>query len=188
MSRLPPTFTSIYRLFLRTSSASVLHHGSSTSNLRKLWRPAFEDAARVIGELQNSSLTTARRGELEFWLQAWNLRIDNTLAILYTSGKSKGLSHRLTRNLALLVRGEQARVDYELLPVWKSNLNTTDPLYRADFRDPQYAASQKRQMEAAPAWDAMQEVIRMAEGRHGITLGRMILKRSKFRVDEANNS
>ncbi|KAJ7840536.1 hypothetical protein B0H14DRAFT_2785033, partial [Mycena olivaceomarginata] len=71
---LPSDFTSLYRLFLRTSSASVLHQNKSTKTL-------------------------LRRNEVEIWLQTWHLRIDNTLALLYTSCKTCGLSHRLTRNL-----------------------------------------------------------------------------------------
>ncbi|KAJ6631393.1 hypothetical protein B0H10DRAFT_1772943 [Mycena sp. CBHHK59/15] len=184
MSQLPPTFTSLYRLFLRTSSASVLHHRTTTSNLRKLWRPSFEDAARVTVRLQSYSLSAVKRNELEIWLQTWHYRIDNTLAMLYTSCKTRGLSHQLSRNLGLLVRAEQARVNLEKLPVWKAKLSAGAPEYQSDFRDPHLKGARKRYLDRAHAWDAIEEVVRMAEGAHGFSLGRMALKKTRFRSVE----
>ena len=48
MTQLRPEFTSVYRLFLRTVSAAVLHHPQATRNLRRLWRPIFESGARRV--------------------------------------------------------------------------------------------------------------------------------------------
>jgi len=44
---LPPSFTSLYRLFLRLSSASVLHYQPAKLNLIARYRPAFEEAAKL---------------------------------------------------------------------------------------------------------------------------------------------
>ncbi|KAJ6593212.1 hypothetical protein B0H19DRAFT_14565 [Mycena capillaripes] len=177
---LPPSFTSLYRLFLRTTAASVLHQNKSTKSLRKLWRPAFEDAARVTLQLQSSSLSTAHRNDLEIWLQTWHLRIDNTLALLYTSCKTRGLAHRLTRNLALLTRGEQSRINSIRLPQWKPSLPSEAAEYQRSFQDPNLAINRKREAEAALAWNALEEVVRMAEGRNELSLGKIALKRSSF--------
>ena len=71
--QLPSVFTSLYRLFLRTSSASVLHHKGATRNLRSLWRPTFDGAARVMYQLQDSN-DAATQKELETWLNVWEQR------------------------------------------------------------------------------------------------------------------
>ncbi|KAJ7496627.1 hypothetical protein FB451DRAFT_199571 [Mycena latifolia] len=183
MSRLlPQTFTSLYRLFLRTSAASVLHQPRAVNSLRKLWRPAFDDAARVTAQLQTESLSAAHRNDLEIWLKTWHLRIDNTLAILYTSCKTRGLSHQLTRNLGLLVRGEQGRINARRLPEWKPQLARDAPQYRDAFRNPEVVADKTRQIDEGHGWDALEEVIRMAEGRNELVFGRISLKRTRYRM------
>ncbi|KAJ6497431.1 hypothetical protein C8R45DRAFT_127037 [Mycena sanguinolenta] len=174
---LPPDLTSLYRLFLRTSSASVLHQNRGTRTLRRLWRPAFEDAARITNQLQTNSVSTDRRKELEIWLQAWHLRIDNTLALLYTSSKARGLPHRLTRNLGSLVRREQQRLDSMRLPQWKPSLPADAVEYQPLYVDKQWAAIKHRQDEAVVAWNALEEVVRMAEGRNELSLGKISLRR-----------
>ena len=72
-SRLPATFTSLYRLFLRASSASVLHHTVATRNLRRLWRPTFDGAATVAKRLHVSQDVT-ERSRLRDWLNTWEKR------------------------------------------------------------------------------------------------------------------
>ncbi|KAJ7251143.1 hypothetical protein B0H12DRAFT_1018698 [Mycena haematopus] len=178
---LPSDFTGLYRLFLRTSSASVLHQNKSTKALRRLWRPAFEDAARVTNRLQDNSLSASRRNELEVWLQTWHLRIDNTLALLYTSCKTRGLSHRLTRNIAGLIRREQQRLDTMKLPEWKPTLAADAVEYQPFHAAKQRAAVEQLQDEAAVAWNALEEVVRLAEGRSELSLGKIALKRNFFR-------
>ncbi|KAF8161739.1 hypothetical protein K438DRAFT_1619017 [Mycena galopus ATCC 62051] len=177
---LPSDFTSLYRLFLRTSSASVLHQSKGAKALRRLWRPAFENAALVTNQLQNTSLSTARRNELELWLRTWHLRIDNTLAMLYTSCKTRGLSHRLTRNLSGLVQREQQRLNTAKLPEWKPTLPADAPEYQSFHAAKQLAATKQREDEAAVAWNALAEVVRMAEGRNELSLGKIALKRTIF--------
>lgn len=73
--RLPASFTSLYRLFLRTASAAVLHHRSARINLITRWRPAFDAAAKVTKELEHNSLNSSRwKQERIDWLTIWNER------------------------------------------------------------------------------------------------------------------
>ena len=71
--RLPPSFTSVYRLLLRASSAAVLHHKSATRYVRTLWKPTFREAATVTLRLQNPTLGAAEKAQLEKWLGLWEL-------------------------------------------------------------------------------------------------------------------
>jgi hypothetical protein len=75
-NRLPATLRSVYRLFLRASSAAVLNHGRACSNLRQRWRPAFDAAARVTKELQQASseAPVGWKEQREQWLKLWNER------------------------------------------------------------------------------------------------------------------
>jgi hypothetical protein len=69
--RLPPSFTSVYRLLLRTSSAAVLHHKTATRYVRTLWKPTFREAATIILRLHNPTLGAAEKEKLERWLCLW---------------------------------------------------------------------------------------------------------------------
>lgn len=71
--RLPPSFTSSYRLFLRASSASVLHHRVGTRYIRALWKPTFREAAAVIHKLQSPTLEISEKEQLEKWRCLWEL-------------------------------------------------------------------------------------------------------------------
>ena len=74
-SRLPTSFTSLYRLFLRTTSESVLHHTSATKSLRKQFRPLFDSASSVIHTLRNNErLSTEERERLQAWLGVFDER------------------------------------------------------------------------------------------------------------------
>lgn len=78
-SRLPATFRSLYRLFLRTASATVLHHRQARRNLRQRWRPVFDDGAKVTRELQNAPEDAPDswiKGREE-WLKVWNKRSES---------------------------------------------------------------------------------------------------------------
>ena len=68
---LPPSFSSLYRVLLRTSSAAVLHHESATRYVRALWKPPFREAATIVHRLQNPTLGTAEKAQLERWLFLW---------------------------------------------------------------------------------------------------------------------
>ena len=76
MARLPASFTSLYRLFLRTASAAVLHHRPARVNLISRWRPIFDAAAKVTKELEHSpqgNSSTWRQERID-WLAQWNER------------------------------------------------------------------------------------------------------------------
>ncbi|KAK0227878.1 hypothetical protein IW262DRAFT_1455068 [Armillaria fumosa] len=179
MTRLPASFTSLYRLFLRTTSTSVLHHALATRNLRHLWRSSFHDAAKVIHNLQREPPPPlAIKEELESWLSIWNSRVDNTLALLYNSSHTRGLSHQLTRNLALLVHHEYQRVSEIKYPTWNPQLPADSKEYQ--IRAPAKSRTETRRdaMKAISdrALSAVSKAVRMAEGRDGIVLGSMAVK------------
>jgi hypothetical protein len=77
--RLPPTFTSLYRLFLRTSSAAVQNR-SASHNLRRLWRPTFQIASEVVTRLDDPSLPQDQQEELRKWLEIWEHRSAHLLS------------------------------------------------------------------------------------------------------------
>jgi len=181
--RLLPPFTSLYRLFLRTASASVLHHTVATRNLRTLWKPTFSGAAQTIRRLQHSPTDVIEREKLENWLKTWERRMDRTLALLYTSARSRGLPHELTRNLSFLVLGNREwseRHYFQPTQYWKPQLPPTSKEYQPTpvLPDTQKARNREAKLQRwqafdDKAWGALGQVIRMAEGRHGISLGRV---------------
>lgn len=81
-NKLPSSFTSLYRLFIRASSASALHHRAATRNLRKLWKPTFREAAVVIHKLQSPTLEISERERLEKWRSVWELSSEFQIDIL----------------------------------------------------------------------------------------------------------
>ncbi|KAM6494008.1 hypothetical protein JOM56_010369 [Amanita muscaria] len=172
MTRLVSEFTSLYRLFLRTVSASVLHHPQATRNLRRLWRPVFEAGARV------------QQSPCDSWLKLWNSRMDNTLALLYNSSQTRGLSHNLTRNLAWLVSSEQQRVRAYKLKAW-------NPQHPHAFTNLTEKANKKEEEESkfkefvARSWAPLNRVVELAEAKGGLTLGRIRVRgwKAKFLHD-----
>ncbi|OBZ69841.1 hypothetical protein A0H81_10082 [Grifola frondosa] len=89
---LPPTFTSLYRLFLRTTSASVAlsppHHAPAS----QVVETHFVGAAQMIRRLQNEQLGDDQREMLICWYEEWQRRMDNTLSLQVASAKSRDLS------------------------------------------------------------------------------------------------
>lgn len=81
-SPLPPSFLSLYRLFLRSTAASVLNQAKATSTLRKQWRPTFTQAAGVIRLLKADNLPADQREALMCWLTRWETR--GQLAYMYS--------------------------------------------------------------------------------------------------------
>ncbi|RDB24877.1 hypothetical protein Hypma_007432 [Hypsizygus marmoreus] len=173
--RLPASFTGLYRLFLRTCSASVLHHRVGTRNLRRLWRPTFDVAANVTRQLENNSQNNLEQAQLEEWLHKWEQRIDGTLALLYNSSQSRGLPHKLTRNLGLLVTREQLRLnDPRPMRAWEPQIRTSpSPPKQRDTRKEE--KQKAREAFEASAWAPLSQVVKLAEGRDGISLGRLAL-------------
>ncbi|EGO00811.1 hypothetical protein SERLA73DRAFT_178752 [Serpula lacrymans var. lacrymans S7.3] len=184
---LPRSFISLYRLFLRTAGAAVLQHPGATSNIRRLWRPTFEGAAQVTRQLQCNSVTARERENLERWLADWENRMDNSLSLLCTSAQSSGVSHRLTRNLNRIIRSHRDWVRREYCnhrQTWRPQLDPSSPEYLPkpiplEGSRPGKAQEKKRKIRQFDenGWKALGEVVRMAEGRHSITLGRIRLKR-----------
>jgi hypothetical protein len=64
------------------------------------------------------------------------------------------------------------------LPKWRPSLPADAAEYQTSYEDKQFTATKQRQEEAAPAWNALEEVVRMAEGRNELSLGRIALKRT----------
>ncbi|KAF8058747.1 hypothetical protein FPV67DRAFT_516028 [Lyophyllum atratum] len=172
-SRLPQSFTSLYRLCLRASSASVLHHRVASANLRRLLRPAFDAAADVTKRLQDAPQNPVEQAELKAWLNTWERRMDNTLALLYTSSQSRGLSHKLTRNLGFLVLAEHQRlVKHHPQKAWEPQIRS--PHAPPKPLDPRKEERKKRLEEfVANAWAPISRVVKLAEGRDGVTMGRI---------------
>ncbi|KAI9465198.1 hypothetical protein BJY52DRAFT_1114044 [Lactarius psammicola] len=152
--RLPPSFTSVYRLLLRTSSAAVLHHKSATRYVRTLWKPTFREAATIILRLQNPTLRTTEKAKLERWLCLWESSMDRTLSLLSTSAQSRGLAHNLTRNLAFLnfgFRQYQERTRYGPTLPWNPQ--------QQEYKPPREARPSQIQAEKfdSQCWGALEE-------------------------------
>ncbi|KAF9523855.1 hypothetical protein CPB83DRAFT_774777 [Crepidotus variabilis] len=166
------TLTSVYRLFLRTVSVSVLHQRSACLNLRRRWRPVFDAAAKVSLELQNVPAEAAQAYRLErlAWLVDWNKRIDNTLALLYNSANTRGLAHQVTRNLAHLAGLERVRAlaSTRRLPKWNPQGATPS---QAKLLKTLEIKRLKAQF-VANGLGAMNELVRVAEGSAGLAMGR----------------
>ncbi|KAF5365919.1 hypothetical protein D9758_006682 [Tetrapyrgos nigripes] len=185
-SSLPASFTSLYRLFLRSTSASVLHHKLARRNLRNLWKPAFVEAAKAVKELQNPSTSSSTRGKLEAWLDVWQRRMDNVLALLYSSSTSRGLPHQLTRNLSLIVYSEHSYASRLKTPYWRPQLAPNAPEYQ--ILPPSAKQLKKEEKERGykymqdMACNTLGQVARMAEGRDEICLGRVRMKGKTFQM------
>ncbi|PFH45601.1 hypothetical protein AMATHDRAFT_158607 [Amanita thiersii Skay4041] len=173
MSQVSTNFRSLYRLFLRSVSASVLHHPQATRNLRRLWRPIFESGSRVMRELDNFPAGSKEYEQRQQWLKLWNQRLDNTLAFLYNSSQSRGLSHKVTRNLAYLVLSEQQRIRAHLLNSW----NPQKPMALAEASRVKKKEKNREYREfIGKAWTGLSQVVKLAEAKDGITVGRIVVK------------
>jgi len=73
-STLPVGFRSLYRLLLRANSAAVLHHSPSKTQVHRLWRPVFDEAALKIHRLQHRDVLPAEREHIVQWLYTWHKR------------------------------------------------------------------------------------------------------------------
>ncbi|KAF8661484.1 hypothetical protein AX16_001321 [Volvariella volvacea WC 439] len=193
-TQLPQSFRSLYRLHLRTISAAVLHHRSARNNLRTLWRGKFDEAAGVYSRLvalsgsenQNEGPSTTRverereREKCEKWLTEWNKRMDNTLSLLYTSSQSRGLPHKLTRNLHLLkfyTNADAKMRQRQVRRQWNPHLPPDSSQYKPQplsRKEQNKIERTKRWMEFDDrVWKDVEEVVRMAEGRDRLVLGKI---------------
>ncbi|KAI0001023.1 hypothetical protein BJV77DRAFT_937435, partial [Russula vinacea] len=158
---LPSSFTSLYRLFLRASSTAVLHHRAATRHARTLWKPTFREAAVVIHRLQSPTLEISEKEKLEKWRCLWERSVDRTLSLLITSAQSRGLAHRLTRNLSFLHFGfqnYQGHTRYGSARPWDPHQQEYKPARRAR------SAQIKAEKFDGQSWGALEETARMAEG------------------------
>ncbi|KAI0310106.1 hypothetical protein OF83DRAFT_1071082 [Amylostereum chailletii] len=181
--RLPPSFTSLYRLFLRASSASVLHHYAAKRHLRQLWRPTFDAAARVIQEGGRAGTTEAGERRRK-WLQAWEANTDTTLSVLHISSQSRGLSHKLTRNLSYLHYGFSTWHSEKLNKPgnrWDPSPSKLRDLEQtmATLSKAKSAVKRARSDFDAQSLGALEEVVRMAEGKGCLHLGRAVFRRRR---------
>ena len=71
---LPTEFTALYRLFLRATSAAVLHNGPALRGLRKLYRPSFEAAASAVRQMENMEAGSKNAEKVRKWLEEFDKR------------------------------------------------------------------------------------------------------------------
>ncbi|KAH7883320.1 hypothetical protein F5I97DRAFT_1815822 [Phlebopus sp. FC_14] len=189
--RLPASFRSLYRLILRTSSAAVLHRSVAQKHIRGLWRPMFDAAAETIHEIEDNKLPQTDLHKREQLLSLWEKRVDTTLSFLATSARSRGVSHQVVRNMNLLRCSNAKWVETKFLSTkrhWLPQLPPNSPEYEPTpliDPDPRSAKSQARRRKFKEqderCWYALGEVVRMAEGRHNLCLGRHRLRPWTFK-------
>ncbi|KAF8312209.1 hypothetical protein DL93DRAFT_1325060 [Clavulina sp. PMI_390] len=189
---LPPSFRSLYRITLRALSASVAHHRAAARNMRRLYRPTFDQAAAV--HMSPASMERAS------WLAEFDKRMDNTIAFLIVSATVNSTAHKVTQSSALQLHAQLASShsssssSSSSLPSPSSSpLLNEGPVIKWDPLNPSHAADlaakraarraktserKKRIADAAVRneW-AVREVRSMAEGMGGIVLGRKELVR-----------
>ena len=95
--------------------------------------------------------------------------VDNTLALLYNSSKSRGLAHQLTRNLSKLVQAEKKRVQVKEMQyrMWDAQSPPSAKNIEKKAKDA------KKKKGQADRFAMLDEIIHMAEGRDRISLGRI---------------
>ncbi|KAF9047577.1 hypothetical protein BJ165DRAFT_1526869 [Panaeolus papilionaceus] len=174
--RLPASFRSLYRLFLRTSTASVLHHPVARVNLRQRWRPIFNQGAEMTLDVayppdtQSSEWVHSRLA----CLQEWNDRMDRTLGLLYSSCKSRGLPHQLTRNLSYFVTTQRQLIIAELRKAQPWQPHRTYPTTPLPYTKKALAAMEKKEAQHRFRCNtdlAINELLRLAEGQGKLSLG-----------------
>ncbi|KAI0343482.1 hypothetical protein BDW22DRAFT_1328209 [Trametopsis cervina] len=170
---LPADFKSVYRLFLRATSSATLHSTRSTKLLRRHWKPFFQEAAITITKLQDPACA-ADHPRLQHRMRIWEQRADNTVSMLYNASVSRGLTSRLSRNICLLYDNLPSRY----VPPWKPDLDPGSPQYQipeGDGRNSTKAQmTRRREHIEEQKWNALGEVVRMAEGTARLSVGRFI--------------
>ncbi|CEL56539.1 hypothetical protein RSOLAG1IB_07888 [Rhizoctonia solani AG-1 IB] len=150
---LSPAVRSLYRIFLRATSASVLHHSNATRCLRTRYRPVFEHYAGLHQE-------QATNGAIGDVIREWDQRIDNTLGLLYNSAISHGLPHKITRNLSQLVHSRFLEQKHTSHPKYNPDRNVT----KLPPRSPTVELSDELHR-------MLEETTQLAEGTTGLVLG-----------------
>lgn len=101
--------------------------------------------------------------------------VDKTLALLYNSSSTRGLPHKLTRNITLLMWAKYHQKTVQVLPHWNPQLAPNDPAYKIPAR-PLTIDELKQKDVMARAWAALGHVVKMAEGQTGLSLGRVRIR------------
>ena len=106
--------------------------------------------------------------------------MDNTLSLLYTSAVARGLPHDVTRNLYLMRAANDATIDPPPSAlggaIWNGQLPPGDARYQpgsSHLRKVKNAQQRERERVSSRAMDALSDLIGMAEGRGGVSLGRV---------------
>ena len=112
--------------------------------------------------------------------------VDNTLRLLYNSAVSRGLAHDLTKNLSFLVYRHDKwwteRYFTPLGPPWNPH-RPPDPIDVSSPKAQKKGDRRRRWREMDDrAWDAISEVVQMAEGRHGVSLGKVVVTPPSYRA------
>ena len=94
--------------------------------------------------------------------------MDNTLSLLYTSAVSRGLAHKLTRNLHALSHYREKWLGF----AYKRPSIPWKPTGGAVHSKPKKSKTDKNE-SGELAWNMVGEVVRMAEGRDQLMLGRI---------------
>jgi hypothetical protein len=201
---IPPNMKSLYRMFLRACSTSVLHNTRAKRQLRRLWRPSFEAAINVLKECQRSDILPEELEKRRQWLAIWENRsafhanvshtvllrlmsrlVENTAEMLLTSSTSRGLPHQLTRNLSFLhstfIEREKLirnRIGQPWNPAPEQFEDVPAFLRKLEKRGKGMTRGTDSQYDTE-AYGALEEVVRMAEGTAGLVLGRPTFRRRR---------
>lgn len=102
--------------------------------------------------------------------------VDNTLSLLSTSAQSRGLAHKLTRNLAFLSYGFRRyhlNICYRTSQPWNPQ--------QQEYNPPREIRPSQKNAEKfdSQCWGALEETARMAEGKSRLSLGRIEFRRRR---------
>ena len=120
--------------------------------------------------------------------------VDNTLTLLSISARTRGLSHRMTRNLSHLASAYDLNgnhnPDEPPLLCWRPDLPPDSPQYiprsieHPGLHRPMTKRAQDMDLRIKlnkEVWSAFGEVIELAEARDGLSLGRIKPKQRRYR-------
>lgn len=121
---------------------------------------------------------------LREWLGTWDQRVDNTMSFLTNAAMSYGLPLTVLRTLPVIERGARTTNTVGLGRFkWHPQLPEDDKAYKIPTVRPNskihgaQAAAQAKKELVDMVFNPVGEVIKLAEGRHNLSLGRMIRRR-----------
>lgn len=118
--------------------------------------------------------------------------MDNTLALLHNSSTTRGLPHKLTRNLSLIRHIEYRTLSKQVLPRWNPKLPANSPQYSVQHHTTTKESNkeskrEKRYSVDKHAWSALGHVVAMAEGTSGMSLGKIRVQ-GKLKLPRSESS